>query len=566
MFNMLMQKNRLFIVCMLCSLSPFTFASFGREAKQEYSATTISDPQIPVEDLELLLKPLTKSELIVETEAWLQLLKVKATEISAVEIQMRRKSREIDEKQEQIEEKIEEIEKAQEQIQQEATTTMEATEELEQKVEAVAEVEKEIQKKVEAIDETESEIEEIAADSQIELEDTDKEELSSSEEDLKEKTEEVIETTEKIKETVEEIAGSDIELTEKVKKIGEAEVELHAKVKEHILVNINKLRDEQTALINRFNVVVTALKEKGGEVDEYEKYAAAVSGLSLDIQDIKDVSAFRILVWGWLKSSEGGLRWLKNILFFLITLFVFYCLANAAGRIIHKTISASKKFSDLLKEFFVNATRKTVMLIGLIVALSMLEVQITPFIAGLGVVGFILGFALQGTLSNFAAGLMILIYRPYDVDHLIEVSGVTGIVDSMNLVSTTIKTLDNQVVVVPNGEIWGGVITNITGSDTRRVDMVFGISYSDDISKTAKVLDDIVSKHELILKDPEPVIKVHELADSSVNFVCRPWVKTDDYWNVYWDVTRAVKERFDAEGISIPFPQQDVHLHKNGGG
>ena len=434
---MAMQKKRLLIVCMLYSFSFFTPGSFGREAKQEYSATTISDPQIPAEDLELLLKPLTKSELIVEAEAWLQLLKVKVTEISTVEIQMRRKSREIDEKQAQI---------------------------------------------------------------------------------------------------------------------------------EQMLVEINRLREGQTALIDRFNVVVTALKNKGGEVEEYEKYAAAVSGLSLDIQEIKDVSAFRIIVWGWLKSSEGGLRWLKNITFFLITLLVFYCLANAAGRIIHKTVSASKKFSDLLKEFFVNATRKTVMLIGFIVALSMLEVQIAPFLAGLGVAGFILGFALQGTLSNFASGLMILIYRPYDVGQIIETAGVTGFVDSMNLVSTTIKTYDNQVVVIPNGEIWGGVITNVTGSDTRRVDMVFGISYSDDISKAVKVLDDIVSKHELILKDPEPVIKLHELADSSVNFVCRPWVKTDDYWNVYWDVTRAVKERFDDEGISIPFPQQDVHLHKTAGG
>ncbi|TKJ35064.1 MAG: mechanosensitive ion channel family protein [Planctomycetes bacterium B3_Pla] len=479
---------------------------------------------------------------------------------------MRRKSREIDEKQEQIEQKIEKIEKTQEQIEEETATTVEATEELQQKVEAVAEVEKEIQEKVETIDETESEIEEIAADSQIELEGKAQEELSSSEEDLKEKTEEVIEATEKIKETVEGIAKSDIELTEKVKRIGEAEVELHAKVKEQMLVNIIKLRDEQTALIDRFNVVVTALKNKGGEVDEYEKYAAAVSGLSLDIQEIKDVSAFRIIVWGWLKSSEGGLRWLKNIAFFLLTLLVFYGFACLAGRIIHKAVSPSKKCSDLLKQFFVNAARKIVMLIGLIVALSMLEISVAPFIAGLGVAGFILGFALQGTLSNFASGLMILIYRPYDVDQIIEVAGVTGIVDSMNLVSTTIKTYDNQVVVIPNGEIWGGVITNLTGSDTRRVDMVFGISYSDDISKAAKVLDGIVSKHELILKEPEPVIKLHELADSSVNFVCRPWVKTDDYWNVYWDVTRAVKERFDAEGISIPFPQQDVHLYKTGGG
>ena len=353
-----------------------------------------------------------------------------------------------------------------------------------------------------------------------------------------------------------------MELTEKVKKIGEAEIELQAKVKEHLLVNITKLREEQAALIDRFNVVLSALKDKGGEIEEYEKYVAAVSGLGADIESIKDVSAFRIIVWGWLKSTEGGLRWLKNIVFFLLTLLAFYILACILGSLTLKAVLKSKRFSDLLKDFFVNAVRKTVILIGIVVALSRLEIDIAPLLAGLGVAGFILGFALQGTLSNFASGLMILIYRPYDVDQIIEAAGVKGIVDSMNLVSTTIKTFDNQIVVVPNGEIWGGVITNVTGSNTRRVDMVFGISYTDDISKAAKILENIVSNHELVLKEPEPVIKLHELADSSVNFVCRPWVKTGDYWTVYWDVTRTVKERFDKEGVSIPFPQQDVHIYK----
>jgi small conductance mechanosensitive channel len=434
---MLTRKKHFSIVFMLLVVSFFTSGTFGQESEQKYAATTISDPQVPVDDLELLLKPLIKSELIAEAEAWLQLLKSKVKEISAAEIQMRQKSREIDEK--------------------------------------------------------------------------------------------------------------------------EAEIELQTKAKEHLLVNINKLREEQTALIDRFNVVLTALKDKGGEIEEYEKYVAAVSGLSVDL---KDVSAFRIIIWGWLKSGEGGLRWLKNIVFFLLTLLAFYGLASFLGKITWKTVSTSKRFSDLLKNFFVNAVRKTVMLIGIIVALSMLEISIAPFIAGLGVAGFVLGFALQGTLSNFASGLMILIYRPYDVGQIIDAAGVKGVVDSMNLVSTTIKTFDNQIVVIPNGEIWGGVITNVTGSDTRRVDMVFGISYTDDISKAAKILENIVSKHELVLKEPEPIIRLHELADSSVNFVCRPWVKTADYWTVYWDVTRTVKERFDAEGVSIPFPQQDVHIYK----
>jgi len=436
------EKNRLIVFCMLCTLLSFTCNSYAQQTQPKYSAATVSDPQVPVEDLELLLKPLTKAELIGEAEAWLGLLKEKTGQISAAEIQMRQQSR------------------------------------------------------------------------------------------------------------------------QSKQEIDDAQAEARTEAREQLLVGISKLREEQKTIVDRFNAVLAALKAKGGDIAEYEQYVAAASGLGLAVQHVKDVSAFRIIVWGWLKSTEGGLRWLKNIAFFLITLIVFYMLANAAGKLVHKTVSGSKKFSDLLKEFFVTTTRKAVMLVGIIVALSMLDIDITPFVAGLGVAGFILGFALQGTLSNFASGLMILMYRPYDVGNVIEAAGVKGKVDSMNLVSTTIKTFDNQIVIVPNGEIWGGVITNVTGSSTRRVDMLFGISYSDDISKAAGILEDILSKHDLVLKDPAPIVRLHQLGDSSVNFVCRPWVKTDDYWTVYWDVTRAVKERFDAEDVSIPFPQRDVHLYK----
>ena len=555
-------KIKLLIVCILFVAGFTSPVCFSQDSEPKYTATTVSNPKIPVGDLELLLRPLTKSELIVETEAWLQLLKNKVSEISAAEIQMRQKSREINQKEAQTKKKINEIAKTQEQASTTAAVSAESAQQPVQPVEVTAEAEKAIQEKVEAIDQTQSQIKEITATTQTELESKPQEELSSLDKDLQAKTEEVIEAQEKIKDTVQEIAQADMELTEKVKKIGEAEVELQSKVKEHLLVNITKLREEQTALIDRFNVVLAALKNKGGEIGEYEKYVAAISGLSVDMQAIKDVSAFRIMIVGWLKSTEGGLRWLKNIILFLLTLLVFYVFANILGKITWKTVSASKKFSDLLKQFFVSAVRKTVMVFGIIVALSMLEIKIGPFLAGLGVAGFVLGFALQGTLSNFASGLMILMYRPYDVGQVIDAAGVKGAVHSMNLVSTTIKTFDNQIVVVPNGKIWGDVITNVTGSETRRVDMKFGISYSDDIAKAAKILEDIVSKHELVLKDPAPVVKLHELGDSSVNFICRPWSKTADYWTVYWDVTRSVKERFDKEGVSIPFPQRDVHIYQ----
>jgi small conductance mechanosensitive channel len=192
-----------------------------------------------------------------------------------------------------------------------------------------------------------------------------------------------------------------------------------------------------------------------------------------------------------------------------------------------------------------------------------LGIRLGPLLAGLGIAGFIVGFALQDTLSNFASGIMILIYRPYDVGDLIDVAGVFGEVNKMSLVTTTISTLDNQMIVVPNNKIWGDVIKNLTAQDMRRVDMVFGIAYSDDITKAEDILNDILKSHDKILDNPEPMVRVHTLGESSVDFVVRPWVKVDNYWDVYWDVTKTVKLRFDEEGISIPFPQRDVHVYNN---
>jgi small conductance mechanosensitive channel len=218
--------------------------------------------------------------------------------------------------------------------------------------------------------------------------------------------------------------------------------------------------------------------------------------------------------------------------------------------------------STLLRNFLINTSKRGVLLVGLLVAVNALGVPMGPFLTVIGAAGFVVAFALQGTLSNFASGLLLLLYRPFDVGDVVDVAGVTGKVNAMTLMSTSLRTPDNKIVVVPNNSIWGSVITNITGSDTRRVDMVFGIGYDDDIAKAEKILGEIIGSHELVLENPEPVIKLHELADSSVNFVCRPWSKTGDYWAVYWDVTRSVKERFDAEGISIPYPQSDVHMHQ----
>ena len=329
--------------------------------------------------------------------------------------------------------------------------------------------------------------------------------------------------------------------------------------KAKLLESVSQLEEQQTVLANRLKAVIEEFKLKGGKVDDYEAYIAAISGIDLKVGALR---ANWALVSGWLTSAEGGLRWIKKISIFFIMVLVSWILAVLISKAVKKAVVRIEGASALLKDFIVNIIRKLIFIVGFVVALSMLEINVGPLLAAIGAAGFIIGFALQGTLSNFAAGIMILIYRPYDVGDFVDIGGTFGTVDAMTIVSTTLMTLDNQKVVVPNNMIWGDKITNVTGSDQRRVDMVFGIGYSDDIAKAQKILEDILQKHEAILEDPEPVVKVHELADSSVNFAVRPWVKTEDYWDVYWDVTRTVKERFDAEGVSIPFPQRDVHLHQ----
>ena len=349
------------------------------------------------------------------------------------------------------------------------------------------------------------------------------------------------------------------------KHVGEvSEVQIQALTAEgdektKLLESVNNLKEQQTALTDRLKVVIEEFNSKGGKTEDYESYITAISGVEVDISD---ASATWTVVTGWLTSTEGGMRWAKNILFFIVIILIAWILSRVISKAVKKAVVNIKSASELLKNFIVNISRKTIFLVGFIVALSMLEVNIGPLLAAIGAVGFIMGFALQGTLSNFAAGIMILIYRPFDVGDLVDVGGTFGKVDAMTIVSTTLRKVDNQKVVVPNNMIWGDVITNLTGTSKRRVDLVFGISYSDNIAKAQKILEDILASHESILKDPEPVVKVHELGDSSVNFVVRPWVETDNYWDVHWDITRAVKERFDAEGVSIPFPQRDVHVHQ----
>ncbi len=328
------------------------------------------------------------------------------------------------------------------------------------------------------------------------------------------------------------------------------------------------LRKQRDALAEHQRVNVDLMDEYGLATAPLRRGLISATGkLSQDILD-REVAA------GLLESSvDDAAEWFRSngaelvfqLIAFLLILVGFWVLARIARGTVRRLIDRSKlQVSTLAKDFFIKTTGRLVILLGFIIALAQLGVEVAPLLAGLGIAGFIIGFALQDTLSNFASGLMILVYRPFDVGDAIEAAGVTGKVDQMNLVSTMILTFDNQLMIVPNKQVWGGIIRNITHQDKRRVDLTFGIGYSDDIPKAEKVLSEIVAAHDKVLPDPEPVVKLHELGDSAVSFIVRPWAKTDDYWNVYWDITREVKRRFDEEGISIPFPQRDVHVyHEN---
>lgn len=272
--------------------------------------------------------------------------------------------------------------------------------------------------------------------------------------------------------------------------------------------------------------------------------------------------------WDVLRKTiaERGPDLAFQLVLFLLIVLVFRSLSRLTRKAVKSACERpGVEMSTLLKDVLISVCGGIVMVIGVLMALSQVGITLGPMLAGLGVAGFVVGFALQDTLGNFAAGGMILIYRPYDVDDFVEVAGASGLVKKMSLVSTTITTFDNQTLVVPNSKIWGDVIKNVTAQKLRRVDLVFGIGYSDDIELAERVLADVLEQHEMVLSKPEALIKVHELGDSSVNFAVRPWVKTEDYWDVYWDLIREVKLRFDKEGISIPFPQRDVHLFQQQG-
>ena len=247
----------------------------------------------------------------------------------------------------------------------------------------------------------------------------------------------------------------------------------------------------------------------------------------------------------------------------LVALVIFY-VGRMVARILQRglrKVMAAQELDQILQSFISNLAYWTLMVFVIIAAINHIGIQTTSLIAVMGAAGLAVGLALQGSLSNFAAGVLIVIFRPYRVGDWVEAAGISGAVEQVQILTTVLKTGDNKQIIVPNSQIMSSIITNYSANETRRVDMVVGVSYDDDLDKVRKTVQEIVDADERVLKEPACTIAVSELADSSVNFVVRPWVKTADYWAVMFDLTEAIKKRFDQDGISFPFPQQDVHLY-----
>jgi small conductance mechanosensitive channel len=259
-------------------------------------------------------------------------------------------------------------------------------------------------------------------------------------------------------------------------------------------------------------------------------------------------------------ATDYGLR----IVFALVIFVVGKWIAGMVRRLCRRAMERAN-VDPVLVGFLSNIAFYLLIVAVIITAISQLGIQTTSFVAVLGAAGLAVGLALQGSLSNFASGVLIILFRPFKVGDFVEAGGVMGTIDEIGILVTNMHSPDNKGIVVPNSQIMGGTITNFNAHETRRCDMVFGISYQDDIDKAKAILLQIIEADARCLKEPAPQVAVSELADSSVNFVARPWVKASDYWGVFFDTHEAVKKRFDAEKVSIPFPQRDVHLFQANG-
>ncbi|MEZ2232218.1 mechanosensitive ion channel domain-containing protein [Microcoleus sp.] len=624
------------------------------------AAVTTKDPEIPVEELQLLVKPLTLDELQNEAAAWELLLQNKVKEISDAEIAIKRQNRSINKQQEvagsldeakkaleesekalksaapdsaeykeatkKAEEAKDKLKKAQEGLK-EATKTKKELKQDDTLNNALKKAEKtgEVDRAKQTLDEAKQEREKIAPDSPAYTAATEKidalDKAIKADEDAEkaqkaiadpkspeyqEATKKLEEATAQVKKAREAISGasttggtgaaeksaqkldeatSTLENT-KIKTGGETgtagssaaansqanqdkkgqlaktsdKLQANAKdesaLKNQLVVNATNLQSGRTAVVDRFNVILEELDRKGGDSKYYRKYIEAITKAEIDV---KDTEGLGVRVLSWFKSDEGGLRWVSNIGKFVGIVLASAIVSQIVGFVISKLLKLSNT-SKLMRQFTVVVINRGGIVVGVLLALTALEVSLAPVLTVLGGASFIFAFALQSNLGNFASGLMLMLYKPFDVGDEVKIGSLWGWVDSISLANTKIKGFGGQMFTVPNNTVWSDTIENLTTSDIRKVRFSFRISFDQDVTNIEKVLVDIFKSHPQILEEPAPSTFVFDLEDEYINLKASGWAKTDEFWKVSADIIRTIQTRFEQEGVKLGAPAQDIRI------
>lgn len=328
-------------------------------------------------------------------------------------------------------------------------------------------------------------------------------------------------------------------------------------------LQLRALRTRELGTLNTLSAIVILMDKADLDTTRYRQLLLQTGEVSTDLFNPRIVLGILkselIKMAGHARDNVGA--YVTRTIIFLLILLVFKLIANLVSYLILKSFESKRvETSRLMQEMLLALSSKGIMLLGFLVALGQLGVEITALLTGLGIAGFIVGFALQDTLANFAAGIMILGYRPFDVDDIIEAGGVIGKVSKMSLVSTTILTFDNQTLILPNNKIWGDVIKNITLQKNRRIDMEFRVDYSEDIEQVKQLILQVIDGHEKILDDPAATVEMDQMTPSALIFVVRPWVERANYWPVKWELLRTIKEKLDKQGIKIPVARAGIEI------
>lgn len=592
----------LFFLFFLCLQSFFPHWAPAEQLQQE--PLTTNNPYLATDELELALIALTKSELLVEAKSWQELLRAKAVEIAKAEIVIKRqnraieKARDIQTSTQNASEKIVKLQGEVERVRHSGDgteirnvekTTVQAQElvdEINTLIDEAAKVAEQITyirkhlddktaqglidstKAARQADQALEQVKEVVTGIDLDSSTAVVEAAEKAKDSAAEARQATETVQEKVDTAIERFDASSREEPSVLIRARAAMEDLEGKTqnaKVVLLETVNRLREERTKISDNFNAVLLELAAKtDGEdsktlalIKEYQLYSRGIQGIHLDIGD---TTSSWISIKGWVVSEEGGLRFIFNLLHFCGILLGAWLLSKVVSILLNRALILSSNISQLLRDFLKGIVRWIIMSIGLIMALAAMEVSIAPLLALLGAAGFIIGLALQDSLSNFASGIMILFFRPFDVDDVIDAGGVSGTVTSVSLVSSTIMTFDNKKMLVPNNKIWRDVITNATDVKTRRIDLEFAVNYDSDIMQVQTILQDIAAEHPKVLETPEPMVHLHNITDTSIIFICRPWIRSVDYWSVRWDLMQSVKLRFAEAGVEAPHLQQDIHL------